>query len=465
MESDVTETILENLREAIAAGDRERLKKIHDDTHPADLAPLLVDLDHGERRRFFDILGYVRTSELLEYLTPDQLGEELEDLPLNIRGHALEQLPDDALADYFQGLDQDEREALYPLLSEEKRALAKRLLQYPEHTAGGRMTTAFAAIRKEMNVREAIESLRGQQDEAEILSRIFVVDGRNRLLGKVRLRDLTFANGDEKISELSDGDTTAARVDDDQEDAAQMLAKYDLVALPVVNHEGILLGIITHDDAMDILQQESTEDLKRLAAITAPPDEMHYLSTTVLEHYRQRVYWVVALAALGLISGYVIFAYEEILQSFFILTIYMPMLAATGGNTGSQSSTLIIRAMSLGEFSPSAFLQVIWKEFRIGILLGITLGCLISIKVFFFNTDSGNGDDIHLGLVTLVVALALTIQIVSSTFIGSVLPMLAKAARLDPAVVASPALTTCVDVSGLLIYFNMARLILNIEAG
>jgi magnesium transporter len=266
-----------------------------------------------------------------------------------------------------------------------------------------------------------------------------------------------------------DHEKLAIRAEEDQEEALRMMLRYDMLALPVIDSSNRLLGIITHDDALEIQEEESTEDLEKAAAIAGERDEEGYLKSPVLSHFKRRVVWVFFLAIVAILSGLVILKYENLLENVFILAVYMPMIVATGGNTGSQAATMVIRAMSLGEFTPAEFFRVVWKELRVGLALGALLGVLIAIGSWilittFISPDSLNSIIGKHGLNDLVitVGIAMIIQVSVSTFLGAALPMMAKSCKLDPAVVASPAITTIVDVLGLLIYFGTASIILGI---
>ena len=331
------------------------------------------------------------------------------------------------------------------------------------------MTTAYATLQENMSVKEAIETLEVTKEDAEILARIYVVDENKRILGKVRLRDLTFNAWSTPIKDIMDHEKLAIRAEEDQEEALKMMLKYDMIALPVIDKTNQLLGIITHDDALEIQEEESTEDLEKAAAIAGERDEEGYLKSPVLSHFKRRAVWVFFLAIVAILSGLVILNYESLLDNVFILAVYMPMIVATGGNTGSQAATMVIRAMSLGEFTPSEFFRVVWKELRIGLALGALLGALIAIGSWVLITTFINPDALSsitgkhsLNDLVITVGIALTIQVSASTFIGAALPMMAKSCKLDPAVVASPAITTIVDVLGLLIYFGIASMMLGI---
>jgi magnesium transporter len=321
------------------------------------------------------------------------------------------------------------------------------------------MTTMMASVGKGITVKEALAQLREVGDEAEVLSRIYVVNKNGELVGRIRLRDLAFAKWETPIAEFMTHDLISISAFADQEEAAQMISRYDLLALPVVDEEQRLLGVITYDDAMEILEEESTEDIERQSGIGGDRGDLAYLQTPVLAHFQRRFGWVLVLAFLALLSGWVLLKYEDIMKSFYILALYLPMVVAAGGNTGAQSATMVIRAMALGELGPSQFLRVVWKELRIGAMLGIVLGICVALQVRFLLPPSATGGADILDT-ALVVGIALSAQIFTSTLIGGSLPLLARMGNLDPAVVASPAITTLVDVSGSVIYFTLARMIL-----
>ncbi len=460
---------LNEIEAALEAGDETRLGEICAELHPADAAAAFVALDEAEQERFGHFLDNEALSLIASHLPSPESADLVANLPETDRGEVLGGLPDDIVADIIQESDAAQTEDIVRLLSSEMGEKARRLASYPDDSAAGWMTTAFATLRENMTVREAIAALDAIKENTEVLARIYVVDDYGRILGKVRLRDLTFNKRSVLVRDIMDDERLAIGAMADQEEAVQMMVKYDMLALPVVDDEGVLLGIITHDDALEILEEETTEDLERAAAIGGDRDEEGYLKSPVIAHFRRRAVWVFFLALVAILSGLVIFAYEKLLDDVFILAVYMPMIVATGGNTGAQAATMVIRAMSLGEFTPAAFTRVVWKELRVGLALGALLGLLIAVGSWLvignFFVPGGMvdvPDGLSLGKVMLTVGIALTVQVAASTFIGAALPMLARAAKLDPAVVASPAITTVVDVLGLLIYFQLAALILGL---
>ena len=464
--------ISQAIETAITNGDESRLQEICDDLHPADAAAAFTTLDENQQLRFAQFLNTEALSLITGFLPAPESADLIAGLGKEDQSAILESLPDDIVTDVIQEADENQQQTYVALLSGEKKDAAETLLGYPEDSAGGRMTTAFATVREDMTIRQAIEALETTKEDAEILARIYVVDEGNRILGKVRLRDLTFNSRSTEIKDVMDDEKLAIRAQADQEEALKMMLKYDMLALPVIDTENRLLGIITHDDALEIQEEESTEDLEKAAAIFGERDEEGYLKSPVFSHFKRRALWVFFLAIVAILSGLVIFHYENLLERVFILAVYMPMIVATGGNTGSQAATMVIRAMSLGEFTPSEFLRVVWKELRIGLALGALLGVLIGlgswilIKTFISGETLAIMTDSHeVTALVAIVGIALTIQVAASTFIGAALPMLARSCKLDPAVVASPAITTIVDVLGLLIYFSIATTMLGLAPG
>ena len=250
----------------------------------------------------------------------------------------------------------------------------------------------------------------------------------------------------------------------DQEEAAHMVSKYDLVLLPVVDESGRLLGAVTHDDAVEILKEESTEDIEKIAGLTGDQSEEGYLNTTVFTHFRRRFLWLLVLAFLAIASGYIILRFESVLDSAFLLALFLPMVIAAGGNTGGQAATMVIRAMALGELDDGNILRVAWKELRLGAFLGAFLGICIAAAAIFILPLFKPNLPVDMGFVEfgLAISLALAIQVTASTLIGALLPLWARSAKLDPAVIAAPAITTVVDVSGMIIYFTVVRALLGL---
>jgi len=446
---------VETILEALQSLSPERILAIARDAHPGDVEVAFERLDDSDRR---DILAHLPAEALsvwVDYLPATDVETRLGTMTTTEQREVLEALSDDELVDFLQDIEEEDRPQYIELLGEDKRQVSADLMRYPEETAGGRMTKAMATIRENITVREALSELATIQDQAELLSRIYVLDEERRILGKVRLRDLAFNPRSTAIRDLMDSDRISVPAMADQEEAAHMIARYDLMALPVVDEEGRLLGVITHDDALEILEEESTEDMERISGIGGQSD-LAYLQTSAVAHFKRRFGWILALAFLALASGFILHAFESVLKTHYILALYLPMVVAAGGNTGAQSATMVIRAMSLGELDTREFWRVIWKEGRIGIMLGSLLGLCVALQINFLLPPGFDTGSVSALQIAFVVGVSLMAQVLTSTLIGAGLPLLAKKVNLDPAVVASPAITTLVDMSGSVIYFGLA---------
>ena len=456
--------ILERAEAAIIRQDESLTTLLCDDLHHADLAELYENLDSTGRAFLAKSLGAEKFTEVLAEL-PDTLVEEtLERFKPDEQRDILDSLPDDDRVDILQDVSESKRQDFIGLLDEEKQEDTRTLLRYGEETAGGRMTTQIGQIYAHMTVKDAIEHLRGDLESKGTLAQIFVVDDENRLIGKIRLRDLAFNAWDIAIQDIVQDVEQNVLATADQEEAVQIISRYDVISLPVVDESNRLLGAITADDAMEILEEESTEDIEKAAGIAGETSEETYLNTSVATHFKRRCGWLVVLAFLAILSGFVMMRFEQTLIEVYLLSLFLPMVVAAGGNTGGQASAMVIRAMALGELDPEDTRRVAWKEFRLGILLGALLALIIGVFAVFappalqFELPDG----VNFTQFGLTVAIALGAQVVTSTLIGALLPIGARVIKMDPAVVAAPAITTIVDVSGMVIYFAVARSILGV---
>jgi len=452
--------------EAVEAGDQSAILKTAEQLHYADLADAYEHLEEEQQATVLATIGPRLAADMIGELPASLVEEALESFKPAQLKVLFQELPDDDRVDILQDVSEDARHRFLSLLGSEDEELTRSLLKYDEDTAGGRMTTAIGRLEADMTVKQALELLREDQESTESLARIFVVDNEDRLLGKVRLRDLAFNTWDTPVRDIMQEVPPEQRVlaTADQEEAANAVAKYDLVVIPVLDEFDHLLGVITHDDAMEIVQEESTEDIERIAGISGEGSEENYLLTSVFSHFRRRFLWLLALAMLAIASGYVMLRFEDTLTKVFLLSLYLPMVVAAGGNTGGQASAMVIRAMSLGEIEPGTAMQVMWKELRLGLLLGCCLGAAIAaitvVVLPAFRPPLPEG--ISFGLFGTAVAIALAAQISTSTLVGAMLPIGARSVNLDPAVVAAPAITTLVDVSGMVIYFTVAQSLLGL---
>jgi len=454
--------LVPELRELLASNNVQGLQEFCTSSHPADIAEFLSGL---ETREIWEVLSRIDPRVAADVFV--ELDDDTQTAVIDLLGrHEFARLvtvmsPDER-ADLVKRLPEDRLEALLPSLAQAEREDIRRLASYPEGTAGSVMTSDYATLSPDLTAAEAIAKLRREAPDKETIYYAYVVDERRKLLGFVSLKDLILARSDARVADLMHEDVIFAKADDDQEDAARKIAKYDLIALPVVNGHGTLVGIITYDDAIDIITQENQEDMEKFMAIGGSHETAAYLRTPFWSHFKNRCAWVVVLALLGLISGAIVQNFEGLLVQFAILATFMPMLADTGGNTGSQSATLVVRALALGEVSPRDVFRVISKELGVALLLALVLAALTFWRVWLFAGGSTLPQGFSLNRVGFAVSLALGLQVVTSTLIGAVLPLGAAKLKCDPAVVASPALTTIVDISGLLIFFGTAKIVLGI---
>ena len=456
--------ILNNAEQAAINRDATRLVDLCQGLHAADLAEIYEEVGVESREFLIETLGAERFTDVLAEI-PDTLVEKaLDHFEPDEQREMLESIPDDDRVDILQDVSEAKRKDFIDLLDEEDQDRTRTLLRYGEETAGGRMTTQVGRLFAGMTVKEALDHLRDDLESTETMARIFVIDSEERLIGKIRLRDLAFNPWDTPIKNLYEPEEHTVLATADQEEAANMLARYDMALVPVVDESNRLLGVITPDDAIEILEEESTEDIEKGAGISGEQSEETYLNTTILAHFKRRFGWLLILALLAIASGYIMLRFEGVLNGAFLLSLFLPMVVAAGGNTGGQASTMVIRAMALGELHPEDTRRVAWKELRLGALLGGLLGIIIGLVAIFvlpvFKPELPSG--ITFGIFGTAVAVALTMQIATSTVIGALLPIGARAIKLDPAVIAAPAVTTIVDASGMVIYFTVARMLLGL---
>jgi len=450
------------LREMLAAGDTKALRDLCESGHPALVAELISTLSAEET---WAVLGHADLqlrAEIFSHMDDDFMVEMIEALRRDEIARLLTEMPHDERADLFKRLPAERRERVLPALAQAEREDIRRLTSYREGTAGAAMTSDYAALSQHLTVSQAIERLREVAPDKETIYYAYVVDEHRKLLGFVSLKDIILARRDSRIGDIMHRDVIFARVEDDQEDVARKIQKYDLIALPVLNGGDALVGIVTHDDAIDIIAQEHTEDMEKFMAIAGSHEDAVYMKTPAWVHFKNRSPWVIVLAILGLVSGFIVQSFEGLLLQFAILATFMPMLADTGGNTGSQSATLVVRALALKEITTRDIFRILAKEFQVAIMLALLLGIIAYGRVILFGGGSAVPENYSLSTIGFAIALALGIQVVTATLIGAVLPLAAAQVKFDPAVVASPALTTIVDITGLLIYFITAKLLLGI---
>lgn len=456
---------LDELMRALDASDASAVLAAAEEAHYADLAAVYENLDDEKRDLLLKTIGPEMATDVIAELPYPLIEEALNHFkPAQLRV-LLGNLSDDDRVDVFQVVSEEAQVRFFSLLGPRDKELTRSLLKYEEDTAGGRMTTSIGRITADMTVKQAITVLRRDRDDAETLARIFVVDEQGRLAGKVRLRDLAFSTWDTPVHDIMEPADEFVLASADQEEAARTLSKYDLIVLPVVDEFHHLLGVLTYDDALEILQEESTEDIEKLAAIGGEQSEVSYLNTSVGLHFRRRVSWLIGLAFVSIITGYVMYRFSHLLEQASVLSLFLPMVVAAGGNSGGQAATMVIRAMALGEINPGNALRIAWKEARTGLFLGLSLGIAIAAFITLILPQLQPHTQAHFDFphLAFAVAAAITLQVLSATVLGALLPLGARAIKLDPAVVSSPSLASTVDISGMLIYFVTAAAILGLR--
>ena len=403
---------------------------------PKELAAeVFVELESDSQEMLINGFSNTELKEVLDELYLDDAADIVEEMPANVVIRILEKA------------------------SPEMRKGINEILKYPEDSAGSIMTVEYLSLKRHMSVEEAFKRIRRRGGEMETINILYVTDSTRHLLGVLSVRDLLLAEEDDVIGEIMDGDVVSVNTLDDKEDVAQTMAKYDYIAIPVVDRENRLVGIVTIDDAFDVMEEETTEDFEKMAAML--PSDKPYLRTGVLETWRARLPWLMILMLSATFTGMILNHYENALAKCIALNAFIPMLSGTGGNSGTQASVAVIRALSLDEVDFSDVLRVLWKELRVSFLCGLCLGAANFVKMQLVDRVLLGNEEISL-MVCAVVCLTVMFVVIFAKCVGCSLPLLAEKIGLDPAVMASPFITTIVDATSLLIYFTFASRLLGI---
>lgn len=454
--------LVPELRELIETGNDSALRAFCEATHPAVIADLVSALQPREAWFVLRHAPLPLRAEIFSHLDENLQVELIAILGRNEIALIVTDMSPDDRADLFRRIPDDLSEMILPALARAEREDIRRLCAYEEGTAGAVMTSDYVILSPKITAAQAIERIRREAPNTETIYYAYIADSSRKLLGIISLKDLILAKPDTLVGTIMHPEVIYGNVDDDQEEVARKIQKYDLIALPVVNGGDALVGLVTHDDAIDIITREHTEDMEKFMAIAGSHEAVTYIRVSAWRHFKNRVLWVVILAVIGFVSGFIVQKFEGLLLQFAILSAFMPMLADTGGNTGSQSATLVIRALALKEISPGDILKVITKEAQVAVLLGLLLAIIAFGRVLLFGDAFAMPHGFSLWMLGIAIATALGLQVVTATLIGAVLPLTAARFKLDPAVVASPALTTIVDVTGLLIFFITVKIMLGL---
>lgn len=450
------------LRGLLETKNIEEIKEAIEDFPQAVVIEVLLEKSDMEIISFLKLLDHEVSGRIFSSFVIDKQYELSKIIDRKIFSEIFTHMYSDVRADLFQEMSKEEQIELLPYLDKKTREDVIVLSAYDPETAGGIMNTDFATILIHMTCHQALAKVRHDAPSQKMIYYIYVVNDEMEMLGIVTIKDLIMADPKDIVREIINDNFVFVDVNDDREKVAQMIEKYDLVAIPVLNKLNQLVGIVSHEEAIDIIRAEHTEDMEKFMGIVPSEDDQTYLGTSPLEHFKKRVVWLVALAAVGLISGVIIHHYQRVLEQLIILALYMPMMTATGGNTGSQAATVVIRAMALDQASEKQWLNIIFKEAQISLMLSLCVGGLVYIKIAFLTSISLLPPGMSFEFIAFIISLAIAMQVITSAIVGAGLPILVRKLGGDPAVAASPAITTTVDITGLLIYFGIASYALNL---
>ena len=433
------------------------LKDILATMNGADIASVLNELEPEKIPLLFRLLPKELAAEAFVEMEPDQQELLIKGFSDSELREVINELYVDDAADLVEEMPANVVKRILAQADPQMRKEINEILRYPEDSAGSIMTTEFVSLQPGMTVEQAIQRIRRTGVDKETIYTCYVTE-KQKLLGFITIKDMLLCNNDDAtIGDLMDTNVISVTTTADQEEVANALSKYNFIALPVVDTENRLVGIITFDDAMDVMEDESTEDIELMAGMT--PSDKSYLRSSPFELFKHRVPWLMLLMVSATFTGLIITSFENALSRFVVLTAYIPMLMGTGGNSGSQSSVTVIRALSLGELEFSDILTVVWKEVRTAVMCGLALAVLCLGKLMLVDRLLLNNPAVTFS-VSIVVCAALAVTILIAKIIGCILPMLAKKIGFDPAVMASPFITTIVDAVSLLVYFGVATVVL-----
>lgn len=443
--------MLEKVFELLSQGNFKELKVLLNESNESDVAECLDELSKEDLAIVFRLLKKDEAVDIFSYMSSDTQEKLIETLSDQEVATIVSKLYIDDAADLIDELPANLVSKVLQNASPIKRKAINEILKYPEDSAGSIMTVEYVDIKSGLTVKECFDRIRSIGLNKETVYTLYVVDADRRLIGVTTVKELLMRDYDTCINDFMEDNVITVATNEDKEEVAKMFDKYDFLALPVVDNENRLVGIVTVDDAMDVMSEENEEDFEIMAAMT--PSENDYLKESVITQYKNRIVWLLVLMLSSIITGKIITNYEVAFSAIPLLVSFIPMLMDTGGNCGSQASTMVIRALATNEIEPKDVFKVWWKEARIGIMCGVTLGLVNGIRIFIQYHDLG---------IAIVIACTLCLTAVLAKSLGCFLPLLAKAIHLDPAYMASPLITTIADACSLAIYFNIALMVLNI---
>jgi magnesium transporter len=423
-----------------------------EEMHPVDIAELIFKLDEVDQGTVIQILPWEKASEVLEEVNPETFNSLIKLFTLEQRRVVMDQMADDDIVDILSELPEGRREELISLLDAVSARDIQELLIYDEDSAGGIMTKDFVVLDKDMTTGEAIEVLRETAPDAQTIYYVFVVDQTGVLVGVLSLRELIVAKPNKRVEEIMDDKVLFVQVDDDQEAVAKMVSKYDLLAIPVVDSKGKIIGIITVDDVIDVIEEEATEDILKFAGSS----ESEYadedgISERISNSVRARLPWLIITIFGGMFSAHIIKSFQYVLDANTTIALFMPVLAGMGGNVGTQSSTLTVRSIAMGQIQGRGVMKTIVHEVSVGMIVGVVSAVIAGLAATLLNGDV---------ILALIVGLAMWANMVTAATIGTIVPLVFRKFGIDPAVASAPFITTTIDITGMTIYYTMASLMI-----
>jgi magnesium transporter len=454
----VGKILIPEIKSLIDARDFGALRELFSEWPPADLAEVIVDMDDNDRVIIFRVLPSALAADVFEYLDVEAQQELLHAMAHEqVVGILNEMSPDDRTA-LLEEMPSAAARQLIKLLTPEERRIAQSLLGYPEGSVGRLMTPDFIAVHDDWTVKEVLDHVRENGHDSETLNVIYVVDERGKLIDDLRMRAFLLRPLDAKVADIRDQSFTALNVGDSQEDALNTFRKYDRTALPVIDSNGVLVGIVTIDDMLDVAEKQATEDIQKLGGLEALDEP--YTTISLPRMVKKRASWLIVLFLGEMLTATAMQGYNSEIEKAAILAMFLPLIISSGGNSGSQATTLVIRAMAVGELKLGDWFRVVRRELQSGILLGLILGAIGFVRIALWQELHIFNYGPYHWLVALTVAIALVGVVLWGSLAGAMLPFVLKRCGLDPATASAPAVATLVDVTGLLIYFNVALFVL-----
>lgn len=443
------DTVLARVRAQLEQGNLAAAVALIEALRSPDQADLFVELETEEQAALLPKLDPGDSADILEELEDEEAARLISSLPIADLARIVDEMEPDEAADLLAELDEEQVVAILSRLEDPHEV--RPLLIHPEDSAGGLMTSTHLALRRRMTAAEALAAIRKLEPESEEIYTLYVVDQHGKLCGELSLRQLVMAEPEALLQDVMNTEVISVPVGTDQEEVARIVSRYDLLAVPVVDDGGLLVGVVTVDDVVDVLNEEATEDIQRLGG--AQPLDQAYFNVSMPLIVRKRIGWLLFLFVADTLTGTVLRAFEDELAAAVALSFFIPLIIGTGGNTGSQTVTTIVRALALGEVRLRDVFHVIWRESAVGLMLGLLLGAVGFVRALTWHTGVN---------IALVVSVTLLVVVIWSNLVAAVVPILAERLKIDPSVVSAPLITSVVDATGLLIYFSLAKLLLGI---